>query len=255
MAEVSSVRTDAPARATALVTGGIVYLLFFAVLLYFIGFLADRLVPRSVDAGGPESTTTWAVIVDALLVLLFAVSHSAMARPAVKARMRRVVPLHLERSAYVLTATAALALLFWQWRPLPDVVWDLDGAAAAVLWSTYALGWFIVVLSTFLISHFDLFGLRQVYAYSRGRELLEIGFRTPMLYRFVRHPMMVGFFLVFWSAPTLTAGHLLLAGLLTGYVLVGVQLEERDLRATLPDYAAYASRVPQFVPGVRRNIG
>lgn len=230
---------------------GLTYALFLAVLIYFLGFLGDVGVPRSVDAGGPRAPAWAAVTCDVALFLAFAVPHSVMARPRVKARLGRVTPPHLGRSVYVLIATGSLALLFWQWRPVPGELWRTDGAAAVGLWSTYALGWLIVVLSTFLINHFDLFGLRQVYSFARREEERPVGFRTPSLYRFVRHPMMLGFLLVLWSAPTMTIGHLLFAALFSGYILVAVQYEERDLRSTLPEYDDYARAVPQLVPGVR----
>lgn len=244
---------DRTATIAPLAFGALTYLLFFALLLYFIGFLAAELVPRSVDGGGPVAATGAAVVVDTALFLLFAVSHSALARPVVKSRLAGFVPSHLERSVYVLVATSTLALLFWQWRPIPEVVWSTDGAAATALWAGYGVGWLVVVLSTFLINHFDLFGLRQVYLHARALEYQPIGFRTPLLYRIVRHPMMLGFVLVVWCAPTMTVGHVLFAVLFTGYILVAVQLEERDLHSSLPGYADYATRVPQLVPGLRRN--
>lgn len=248
MATIKAPAQGTAAAIAAVVFGAVSYALFFAVLLYCIGFMAGVLVPRSVDAGGPSAPAWSALLVNTLLFLLFAVSHSAMARPQFKAVLTRVVPAHLERSVYVLTASVALGLLFWQWRPLPDVVWDVDGVGAAALWSMYLLGWLVVVLSTFLIDHFDLFGLRQVYLFARRRDYRALGFRTPLLYRLVRHPMMLGFFLVLWSTPTMTVGHLLFAVLFSGYIVAAVQLEERDLRASLPEYAEYAECVPRFVP-------
>ena len=255
MTSIGARRRTTTSAVGSLALGGLVYGVFFLVLLYFVGFLADVVVPRSVDGGGPEASWGTAVAVDVLLALLFLVPHSVLARPAVKAVLARAVPPHLERSAYVLIATAGLALLFWQWRPIPHVVWETEGLAAAILWGTHVLGWVVVLLSTFLINHFDLFGLRQVYLHARGLEYQKMGFRTPLLYRVVRHPMMLGFFLVFWGAPRMTAGHLLFALLFSGYILLGVRLEERDLAASLAGYDDYARRVPRLVPGVGSRPG
>ncbi len=250
MAHGGAGRQSTPTAVGSIAFGGLVYGVFLLVLLYFIGFVADLVVPVSVDAGGTTSPWPEAVAVDTVLVLLFAVPHSVLARRPVKAALARVVPAHLERSLYVLVATGCLVLLFWQWRPVPQVLWETEGFGAAALWAAYTVGWVVVVLSTFLIDHFDLFGLRQVYLRARGLEYHPVSFRTPLLYRVVRHPMMLGFFLVLWGTPRMTVGHLLFALGLSAYILVGIRLEERDLRSCLPGYREYAQRVPRLLPGV-----
>jgi protein-S-isoprenylcysteine O-methyltransferase Ste14 len=236
-------------RIPALAYGAAAYALFLATLLYTIGFLAGVGVPKGVDDGvvGPA----WlALLVDAGLLTVFAVQHSVMARPAFKRRWTRVVPPVVERSTYVLAATATVALLLWQWRPLPEQVWSVGPAwARAALWTLYGAGWALLVFSTFLLGHFDLFGLRQVLARARERRYAEPGFREPSLYRLVRHPLMVGFLIAFWAAPDMSAGRLLFAVAASGYIMVGVRLEERDLAAQLGEpYRRYMRRVPRFVP-------
>lgn len=228
------------------------YCVFLLVLLYFVAFLADAVVPTTVDVGGPSAPWGAAVAVDTALVLLFAVPHSVMARPRVKGVLNRTLPAHLQRSVYVLVAALALAVLFWQWRPVPQVVWATTGVGAGALWGAYVAGWLVVVGSTFLIDHFDLFGLRQVYLRARGLAYRPVSFRAPLLYRVVRHPMMLGFFLVLWATPRMTLGHVVFALLLSGYILVGVRLEERDLRSSLAGYEEYARHVPRLVPRVGR---
>ncbi len=237
------------ARAGVIGYGALGYLAFLAAALYAIGFLADAVVPRAVDSGGPESGTAAAVAIDAALLGLFAVQHSVMARPRFKRRFNRIFPPAVERSTYVLAASAVLGLLFWQWRPIDDVVWDVENIAGEiVLWSLYGIGWFLVVLSTFLIDHFEMFGLRQVAARVHGRRHEPPGFVTPLLYRFVRHPMMLGFLVAFWATPTMTVGHLLFAALASGYIVVAVRIEERDLMRQLPEYQDYMERTPRFIP-------
>jgi protein-S-isoprenylcysteine O-methyltransferase Ste14 len=229
--------------------GAAAYLLFLGTLLYTVGFLAGVGVPKDVD-DGPVGPAWLAVLVDAALLTLFAAQHSVMARPWFKRWWTRVVPESLERSTYVLVATGAVALLLWQWRPLPETVWSVPaGWGRAVLWTLYGAGWAVLVLSTFLLGHLDLFGLRQVLDRARGRRYAEPRFRTPLLYRVVRHPLMVGFLISFWAAPDMSAGRLLFAVAGTGYIMVGVRLEERDLRRQLGEpYRQYAERVPRFVP-------
>jgi methanethiol S-methyltransferase len=232
-----------------LVYGGTVYALFLAVFLYAVGFVGNVAVPKGVD-DGPVGPWWLAVAVNGLLLAVFAGQHSVMARPAFKRWWTRFVPAAAERSTFVLAATLALALLMWGWRPLPAEVWSVAAPwARAALWALYAAGWGLVLLSTFLIDHFDLFGLKQVWARARDRAHHPPGFRQPLLYRLIRHPIMTGFVIAFWAAPDMTVGRLLFAASATGYILVAVRLEERDLRASLGDtYERYMRTVPRFVP-------
>jgi protein-S-isoprenylcysteine O-methyltransferase Ste14 len=240
--------TSAHRGTVAVVYGVIAYLGFLAVTLYAVAFLADLGVPRTVDRGPHRSDTAAAITIDSALLGLFAVQHSVMARPWFKRRLTRLVSTPLERSTYVLAASSALALVFWQWRPIDGVVWAIGGGGAVALWVGYGVGWLVVVFSTFLIDHFDLFGLRQVYRHARGQPGHVPELRTPLLYRFVRHPIMVGFLVVFWAAPTMTVGHLLFSTLASAYIAAAVRLEERDLCRDLPEYRAYQARTGRFVP-------
>ena len=252
-AEESGPARDAVRGVLTAAYGLCCYLAFVLVSLYGVAFLADTGVARTVDRGGPQVPTAAAVGVDALLLLAFALQHSVMARPAFKRHCRTLVPAHLERATFVLAASTGLALLFWQWRPLSAVVWDVPvPAARTTIWVLYALGWWWVFASTFAIDHFDMFGLRQIVRHLRGLPAAGPTFALPLPYRLVRHPMMVGFFVAFLAAPTMTAGHLLFAGAAVGYILVGVRLEERDLAAELPPYREYASTTPRFLPAPRR---
>jgi methanethiol S-methyltransferase len=238
--------------ATAYGLGG--YLAFVVVSVYAVAFLADVVVPRTVDHGGPASTTAVAVVINAFLLAVFALQHSVMARPAFKRLWTRVVPAYVERSTYVLAASASLALIFWQWRPIPTLVWDVPNQGARVLlWALYLAGWAWALAMTFAIDHLDLMGLRQVTRHLRGLADRPPGFAVPFPLRLVRHPMMVGFIVAFLATPTMTVGHLLFAGLGSAYILVGVRLEERDLMRDLPPYAAYAAVTPRFVPRLRRK--
>ncbi len=231
------------------ISGGLCYLLFLAVFLYTVGFVGDFVVPKSMNSG-PQGETTASMLVDLLLMGLFAVPHSIMARRGFKARWTRIVPRPAERSAYVLISTLLLALLLWQWRPLPGVVWEIRHPVGRIFsQALFWTGWTIVLWSTFSIDHFDLFGLRQVYLYARGKPYKPVVFRAPILYRFVRHPMMSGFLLAFWSTSRLTVGHLLFAAANTLYILVAIRLEERDLLAHHGDiYRDYHRRVGMLFP-------
>jgi protein-S-isoprenylcysteine O-methyltransferase Ste14 len=231
-----------------LVYAAAVYLLFLAVLGYAVGFFAGVGVPKGIDQG-PRAAVPVAVAIDLLLLLLFAVQHTVMARPWFKSRWARIVPGPAERATFVLAASLVLALLFWLWRPVGGTVWSLSGPGAAVLWAVYAAGWAVAVSSTFLISHFDLFGLRQAWLHARRVRYSPPPFTERGLYRRIRHPLMAGFAVVFWSAPTMTAGHLLFAATATGYILAGIAFEEHDLIQSLGEtYTAYRARVPALIP-------
>jgi methanethiol S-methyltransferase len=229
--------------------GAAAYLLFLAAFLYLVGFVGNLLVPRTVDHGLPAPIGQ-AVLVNVLLVGAFGVQHSVMARPAFKAWWTRFVPPSIERSTYVVLSSAVLVLLYWQWRTMPAAIWDVRQPAGRVaVWAIFWLGWAIALASTFMVSHFDLFGLRQVYLAWRGKPYTHIGFHARFLYRLVRHPLMLGFLIAFWAAPTMTAGHLLFSIAMTGYILIAVRLEERNLVAALGDeYRDYRRDVPALIP-------
>ena len=233
--------------------GAAAYLMFLAAFLYLICFLGGIWVPRTVDHGLPAPVGQ-AVLINVLLVGAFGVQHSVMARPAFKAWWTRLVPPSIERSTYVALASAVLVLLYWQWRTMPAVIWDVRlPAGRLVVWALFWLGWAIALAATFMVSHFDLFGLRQVYLAWRGKPYTHIGFHARLLYKVVRHPLMLGLLIAFWAAPTMTAGHLLFAIGMTSYILIAVQLEERDLVEALgDDYHEYRRSVTMLVPVKRR---
>ena len=226
------------------------YAVFLVSSLYAVGFVGNHLVPKSIDVGGPTNSSE-AIVVDLLLLGMFALQHSIMARPAFKQWSAKILPAACQRSTYVLLSSLILLLLFWQWRPLPIPVWQIDGIAAWLLIGTCWLGWSIVFASTFMIDHFDLSGLRQAFFALRGAEVPGQSFRTPLLYKIVRHPLMLGFLLAFWATPEMTAGHLLFAIMTTAYILVGLQFEERDLIAQFgAAYQQYRRRVPMLLPRI-----
>jgi protein-S-isoprenylcysteine O-methyltransferase Ste14 len=226
------------------------YAVFLASFLYGLGFVGNYLVPKSIDVGGRTDLSD-AVVVDLALVGLFAVQHSIMARPAFKQWSANVFPAACQRSTYVLLSSLILLLLFWQWRAIPTPVWQIGGIAAWLLIGVYWLGWLTVLASTFMIDHFDLSGLRQAFFALRGAEAPGQSFRTPLLYKIVRHPLMLGLLLAYWATPEMTVGHLLFAVTNTAYILVGLQFEERDLIAEFgTTYQQYRQRVPMLLPRI-----
>jgi protein-S-isoprenylcysteine O-methyltransferase Ste14 len=232
------------------------YAIFLGSFVYAVGFVGAVGVSKSID--GPLTDSGWiAWVVDALVLGLFAIQHSVMARPAFKRWWTRFVPQSMERSTYVLVASLLLILIFVTWQPIPAVIWSTQSRnVAIVLWILYALGWLIVLMSTFLISHFELFGLTQAWRALRNAPTPDGGFTVKFLYKFVRHPLMLGFVIAFWSTPLMTAGHLLFAILTTGYILVGIQLEERDLVAHFGEtYLRYRARVPMLFPFFKGTRG
>ena len=241
-------------KAASLLFAVIAYAIFFATFLYLIAFVGNApFVPVTVDRG-PEASLTAALVVYAALIAIFGLQHSVMARQGFKRAWTRIVPKQAERSVYVLAASTALIVLFAFWRPIPGIVWSVTGAAALVLWGLFALGWLIVLLSTFLINHFELFGLQQAWFHARGRDAAPPQFRQPLFYKLVRHPLYAGFFLAFWATPVMSYGHLLLALGMSAYMLVAIRYEERDLVDLFgKDYEDYRQRVGKLTPRMRRR--
>jgi protein-S-isoprenylcysteine O-methyltransferase Ste14 len=236
-------------RLIALLYGLAAYLVFFFAFLYAIGFVEDLWVPKTIDTGTVVPMTE-ALIVNLLLMSLFAVQHSVMARRQFKEWWTLYVPKSVERSTYVLFASLALVVLFWQWRPMPDVMWQVANPSAAMAITGLSfVGWLLVLTSTFLINHFELFGVHQVVNNLAGRSMSEPRFKTPVLYKVVRHPIYLGFIIAFWAAPVMTVGHALFAAVTTAYIFVGIWLEERDLTELFGDeYRRYKERVSMLVP-------
>jgi protein-S-isoprenylcysteine O-methyltransferase Ste14 len=248
-------------RLSILLFGVVVYAVFFATFLYLVAFVGNLshavpalapLVPHTVDNGGAAAPVGVALAIDVALILVFGLQHSVMARTGFKAWLHRQLPPAAERSVYVLLASLMLMLLFWQWRPIPALLWSATSTTAVALaWTVFAAGFGLVLLSTFLIDHFDLFGLKQVWRQFVDKPQASHAFVTPFVYKLVRHPLYLGFILAFWSGPSMSVGHLLFAGVMTAYILVAIQLEERDLVKQLGHrYAIYREQVPMLVPGL-----
>lgn len=236
-------------KVIAFLYGMASYLVFFFTILYAIGFVMGLVVPKTIDTG-TDASAIEAVVVNLLPMSLFAVQHSVMARQGFKAWWTRYVPKPIERSTYVLASSSCLLLLFWQWRPIPTVVWQVVDPDLAVAVAMLSLaGWVLAFTSTFLINHFELFGLSQVTNHLVDKQVAPPRFRTPLLYKFVRHPLYLGFIIAFWAAPVMTVGHMLFAAVTTAYILVGIWLEERDLIKMFGDqYREYKQRVSMLIP-------
>ena len=245
----SAMPTNRMLRFTAFLFGAVSYFTFLFTILYAIGFVSDMVVPKAIDTG-PKSPVFEALAVNLALMSLFAIQHSVMARRGFKQWWTRFIPKPIERSTYVLLASLTLLLLFWQWRPMPAVVWQIEEPEMAATVAILSfVGWVIVFTSTFLINHFELFGLHQVANHLTGRQMPTPTFRTPLFYNFVRHPIYLGFIIAFWAAPTMSVGHLLFAAVTTAYIFVGILLEERDLIDMFGDeYRRYKERVSMLFP-------
>ena len=246
------------ARAIYLLFGVVAYLIFFATFLYLVAFVGNLpWVPVTVDRGGPEMALLAAVAVNAGLVALFGLQHSVMARQGFKRGWTRIVPWPVERSTYVLLASLVLIVMMALWRPIPATIWSIENPIGVwTMWALFGLGWAIVLLSTFLINHFELFGLRQVWSHARGQKIPAPVFREPLFYRAVRHPLYAGFILAFWATPEMSVGHALLAAGMTVYILIAIRYEERDLVSLFgADYEAYRGRAGMLIPKLRRRAG
>ena len=236
-------------RILAFLYGLISYAIFLGSFLYAIAFVGDFGVPKTIDTGNSGAFLS-SLLINVALLGLFAVQHSGMARPGFKKWWTKIIPEPIERSTYVLLASAVLILLMWQWRPMPEIVWSVEGEIGrGILWGLFSLGWFIVLASTYMISHAHLFGLKQVYTFLRKRGIPAPEFQTPGFYRYVRHPLMTGFFIAFWAIPEMTVGHLIFSVATTGYILIALQLEESDLIKVFGEkYRTYRRQVPMFFP-------
>jgi protein-S-isoprenylcysteine O-methyltransferase Ste14 len=243
-----------PHRIAVLLYGTVAYAAFLATFVYAAGFVGNFLVPRSIDSA-PSAPIWSALLVNSGLLGLFAVQHSWMARPFFKRWFTRFIPLAAERSTYTLASSLALVALFRFWQPMGGVVWQLDNKIGrGLLYGGFAFGWLLVLVTTFLINHFDLFGLRQVWLHFRNRPYTSLRFTEPGPYRLVRHPLYVGWLFAFWCTPTMSAAHLFFAIMTTAYILVAIRLEERDLQDAHPEYADYKRRTPMLVPRLKRSF-
>jgi methanethiol S-methyltransferase len=236
-------------KVAAVLYGVIAYIIFFATFVYAIAFVGNLYVPKTIDSGSGSFSLS-ALVIDALLLGLFAIQHSVMARQWFKKGWTRLIPRPIERSTYVLLASLCLVLLFWQWRPMQEVIWSVQAKVAVIaLQAGFWLGWGILLISTFLVNHFDLFGLRQVGLFAKGEHYTPIGFKQPAFYRIVRHPIYLGFVIAFWCAPTMTLGHLIFSIATTAYILLAIQFEERDLVSYFGDvYREYRLRTSMLLP-------
>jgi len=242
-------------RILILMYGAVSYAIFFGTFLYAIGFVTGVFVPLTLD-GEPRMAVGPAVAIDLSLLALFAIQHSVMARRGFKQWFTRFIPQAAERSTYVLASSLALIALFYFWQPIGGVIWKVDDPTGRiVLYALGAFGWALVLVSTFLINHFDLFGLRQVWLHARGKPYRPLPFGTPGLYRVVRHPLYLGWFFAFWATPTMTVAHLVFALATTAYILLAIQLEERDLMRAHPEYGEYRGRVPMVIPFLKAGRG
>ena len=241
-------------RVSGLFYGVISYTVFFATFLYAIGFVGNIFVPKGIDSI-PNVPMTQALLINLGLLGVFAIQHSLMARPFFKRWLTRFIPASMERSTYTLASILALILLFWLWEPMGGLVWSITSpTGVALMYVGFAFGWLLVLLCTFLINHFDLFGLRQVWLNFRNKPYTPLDFKLPYLYQIVRHPMYVGWFFAFWCTPTMTVAHLAFALATSAYILIAIQLEERDLIEAHPEYREYRKNVPMIVPFIRKRL-
>jgi methanethiol S-methyltransferase len=246
-AEPTTIATAA-SRWLTLMYGGVCYVFFLGVFLYALGFIGGILVPKSID-GPAAAFPSFALAINLGLIALFGLQHSVMARPTFKNLWTRAVPEPIERSTYVLFTNICMVVMFVLWQPMQGIVWEIQNPIGrGVMWALFAMGWLLVLITTFLINHFDLFGLRQVWMCFRGKPYTYLGFRTPGIYKHIRHPLYVGWIAAFWAIPTMTIGHMVFAGGMTAYILIAIQFEERNLAQFHKEYAAYRRRTGWFIP-------